>query len=156
MNTATMDKNQFISTASDFFNELFEPAFISQRGNIEIRAFPKGQAPQQYFLNSESAAAEKAYQLLTQNIDVYFGVNPRIGNGGKKENVHYLSAFHAEIDYGTTGHKKQSIQAPWKSRKGGGGNGPSLRTGWLNFHDRKWLTSKRPLTTTSDNLSGRP
>ena len=21
-----------------------------------------------------------------------------------------------------------------------------MRTGWLSFHDRKWLTSKRPLT----------
>ncbi len=25
-----------------------------------------------------------------------------------------------------------------------------MRTGWLTFHDRKWLTLKRPLTITDD------
>jgi putative DNA primase/helicase len=107
MNNTPIDKNSFISTASDFFNEIFEPAFISQRGSIEIRTF---RPATQNFFNSAVEAAERAYQLFQQGIDVYFGVNPRIGNGGKKENVHYLSAFHAEIDYGSTGHKKSSPQ----------------------------------------------
>jgi len=106
MNTKSIDKNSFITTASDFFNEIFQPAFNGNYGNIEIRTFPKGQAPQQYFFKSETEAAERAYQLFQQGIDVYFGINPRIGNGGKKENVQYLSAFHAEIDYGSVGHKK--------------------------------------------------
>ena len=39
MNNKPIDKNNFISTASDFFNELFEPAFNSGCGNIEIRTF---------------------------------------------------------------------------------------------------------------------
>jgi len=26
---------------------------------------------------------------------VYFGVNPRVGKGGKKENVNYVVTFHA-------------------------------------------------------------
>jgi len=99
MNNVSIDRNSFINQASDFFTEIFEPAFNSQRGNIEIRVFPKEQAAQQYFFGSEREAAEKACRLLQQGFDVYFGVNPRIGNGGKKENVHYLSAFHAEIDY---------------------------------------------------------
>ena len=114
MNNTPIDKNSFISTASDFFNEIFEPAFNSGCGSIEIRTFPKGQAPQQYFFESETEAAEKAYQLCQQGIDVYFGVNPRIGNGGKKENVQYLSAFHAEIDYGSLGHKKPSLQESYE------------------------------------------
>ena len=46
--------------------------------------------------------------LCNSGIDVYFGVNPRTGKAGKKENVHHVSAFHAEIDYGTDGHKKKS------------------------------------------------
>ncbi|MCP4267299.1 MAG: hypothetical protein GY777_17290, partial [Candidatus Brocadiaceae bacterium] len=35
-------------------------------------------------------------------------VNPRVGKGGKKENVHFVSAFHVEVDYGEDGHKKPS------------------------------------------------
>jgi P4 family phage/plasmid primase-like protien len=108
MNNTPIDKANFTSMAADFFSEIFEPAFNSELGNIEIRTFSKGQAPQQYFFESETEAAEKAYQLFQQGIDVYFGVNPRIGNGGKKDNVQYLSTFHAEIDYGSLGHKKES------------------------------------------------
>ncbi len=73
MNNTTIGNNNFISTASDFFNEIFEPAFNSGYGSIEIRIFPKGQDPQQYFFESETEAAEKAYQLFQQGIDVYFG-----------------------------------------------------------------------------------
>ena len=114
MNNTLIDKDNFINMASDFFNEIFEPAFNSECGSIEIRTFPKGQAPQQYFFESETEAAEKAYQLCQQGIDVYFGVNPRIGNGGKKENVQYLSAFHAEIDYGSLGHKKSPLHETYE------------------------------------------
>ncbi len=105
MNNHVTDKNQFITTATDFFNELFEPSFNSECGCIEIRTF---KPPTQNFCKSEREAAEVSFNLCNQGIDVYFGVNPRIGNGGKKENVHYLSAFHAEIDYGVIGHKKES------------------------------------------------
>jgi P4 family phage/plasmid primase-like protien len=114
MSNTSIAKENFTSIASDFFNEIFEPAFNSGCGGIEIRTFPKGQAPQQYFFESETEAAEKAYQLGQQGIDVYFGVNPRIGNGGKKENVQYLSAFHAEIDYGILGHKKPPLHKTYE------------------------------------------
>jgi len=46
--------------------------------------------------------------------------------------------------------KERQLQAPWKDRKGGAGNEPDMRTGWLTFHDRKWLTLKRPLTGISN------
>ncbi|HQB28785.1 MAG TPA: DNA-primase RepB domain-containing protein, partial [Paludibacter sp.] len=105
MTNTSIDKNNFITTASDFFNELFEPSFNSERGNIEIRTFKPAT---QNFYGSEMDAAEQAYHLLQRGIDVYFGVNPRIGGAGKKENVHYVSAFHVEVDYGKTGHKKES------------------------------------------------
>ncbi|MFH1673598.1 MAG: hypothetical protein ABIF87_09290 [Pseudomonadota bacterium] len=106
MSNTIIDKDSFISTASDFFTEIFEPAFNSGYGNIEIRTFKPAT---QSFFESETEAAESAYQLCQQGIDVYFGINPRIGNGGKKENVNYVSAFHAEIDYGITGHKKPPL-----------------------------------------------
>lgn len=112
MNNTPIDKDSFISQASDFFNEIFEPTFNCEYGNIEIRTFNPAT---QSFFGSESEAAEKAYQLCQQGIDVYFGINPRIGNGGKKENVHYVSAFHAEIDYGSVGHKKPPIHETYKA-----------------------------------------
>jgi putative DNA primase/helicase len=105
MNKHIIDKDKFIITATDFFIELFEPSFNSGRGNIEIRTFKPAT---QKFFKSEPEAANHAYQLLQQNIDVYFGINPRIGDGGRKENISFVSAFHAEIDYGKTGHKKES------------------------------------------------
>ncbi len=104
-NTLVTNKESFIITASDFFIELFEPSFNSGCGNIEIRTFKPAT---QTFYSSEYDAAESAYELCNQGLDVYFGVNPRTGIGGRKENIPYLSAFHAEIDYGKTGHKKES------------------------------------------------
>ena len=112
MNNTPIDKNGFINQAADFFNEVFGPALTGQRGNIEIRTFKPAT---QSFFGSESEAAEQAYQLCQQGVDVYFGVNPRIGNGGKKENIHYVSAFHAEIDYGFLGHKKPPVHESYEA-----------------------------------------
>ena len=44
--------------------------------------------------------------LCKQGFNVYCGVNPRVDEGGKKENVHYLTSFHADIDYGIKGGLK--------------------------------------------------
>jgi len=101
ISTAT-DKNQehFIDNTTEFFQTLFEPALNAGYGEIEIRTFPKNQAPQQFFCKSESEAALTAGNLCNKGIDVYVGVNPRTGEAGKKENVHYLATFHAEVDYG--------------------------------------------------------
>ena len=35
------------------------------------------------------------------------GVNPCVGRAGTKENVHWLVAFHAEVDYGQAGHNSK-------------------------------------------------
>jgi len=110
ISTAT-DKNQehFFDNATEFFQAIFEPALNAGYGEIEIRIFPKNQAPKQFFCKSESDAALVSGNLCNSGIDVYFGVNPRVGNAGKKQNVHYLVAFHAEVDYGTDGHDKKAI-----------------------------------------------
>jgi putative DNA primase/helicase len=113
-NAYIQDKETFTTTAVNFFNELFEPALNGDYGNIEIRVFPKGQAPQQYFCKSESEAASKSYALCNEGFDVYFGVNPRMGNKGTKENVRYVSTFHCEIDYGSVGHKKETAHGTYE------------------------------------------
>lgn len=103
------DKALFLQTATKFLDSMFGRALNENCGAIEIRIFPKGQRPEQYFYSNITDAAQKCYDLCNSGIDVYFGVNPRIGNAGKKENIHYISAFHAEVDYGADGHKKEPI-----------------------------------------------
>jgi putative DNA primase/helicase len=99
-------KQEPIYVAGDFLITMFNAALKSNAGEIEIRTFKP--RPASYFFSNVLAAADLAINLCDQGIDVYFGVNPRTGGQGRKENVHYLSAFHAEIDYGTLGHKKET------------------------------------------------
>ena len=99
--------NPDMQNATVFLEKLFSKPLHDGLGKIEIRAFPKNSYPHSSFHESVTSALDDAAQLNNSNIDVYVGVNPRTGEGGKKENIHFLTAFHAEIDYGTTGHKKQ-------------------------------------------------
>jgi putative DNA primase/helicase len=108
------NQQQFVANATEFFHTLFESSLNSNCGDIEIRTFPKEQHPKRTFCKSETNAAKISHQLCNQGIDVYVGVNPRVGNAGKKENVHYLAAFHAEVDYGSDGHKKDSEYANYE------------------------------------------
>ena len=100
------DKKQFKKTATQFFNILFEASMQNGCGEIQIDGFNNGPKYQSYHYNIADAV-KAAYQACQQGLDVYFGVNPRIGKAGKKENVQYLSSFHAEVDYGKVGHKKK-------------------------------------------------
>jgi putative DNA primase/helicase len=92
--------------AIDFLDSMFGPSLNQNAGDIEIRTFKP--FPSQYFFSSISDAAKLTIDLCNQGIDVYFGINPRTGKQGTKENIQYLSAFHAEIDYGSLGHKKET------------------------------------------------
>ncbi|GAG66039.1 unnamed protein product [marine sediment metagenome] len=107
-NTIIKNKAEFEATAETFLDKIFSSVLENNLGDIEIRTFPKGQRSEQHFCQTAKDASEIAFNLSNSGIDVYFGVNPRIGKRGKKENVHYVTAFHAEIDYGTDGHKKGS------------------------------------------------
>ena len=100
------DNQQFQKTASQFFNILFAESLKKNCGEIEIRGFENGPRHQSYHDNVPDAV-DAAYQACQQGLDVYVGVNPRVGQAGNKENVHYLAAFHAEVDYGQAGHKKK-------------------------------------------------
>ncbi len=108
INMFNINKNDFITRASHFLNTLFEQSLKYHYGEIEIRSFPREGKAGASFYNSPVEAAEKAFDLCKSEIDVYFGVNPRDGRGGRKENVKYLTSFHSEIDYGEEGHQKPS------------------------------------------------
>jgi len=99
------DKDKYLKTAEAFFDNLFGKVIENGYGEIELRNF-KGVSPSQYFCSNTKDAAEFAYKICNTGTDIYFGVNPRVGRAGKKVNIQYLTAFHAEIDYGNKGHKK--------------------------------------------------
>ena len=100
------DKETFQKTAKSFFNIMFAEALKNGCGEISIETPNAWGAMDQTYHNNIQNAVNAAYQLCQQGLDVYFGVNPRTGQQSKKENVHWLSAFHAEVDYGQDGHKK--------------------------------------------------
>ncbi|MBU4011339.1 MAG: hypothetical protein KJ882_11300, partial [Proteobacteria bacterium] len=99
------DKEQFMKSAEVFFEKLFGRVLENGYGEIELRNF-KGITPTQYYCSNTKDAAEFTYKMCNMGVDIYFGVNSRVGKEGKKVNVHYLNAFHAEIDFGVEGHKK--------------------------------------------------
>ena len=68
------NQQQFTATATDFFNTLFDPSLQSNRGDIEIRTFPKNQPPKQIFCKSEADAA----QLLLEKNCCNFLVDCRL------------------------------------------------------------------------------
>ena len=92
----------------EFLEALFKSSFEHGVGEIELRPFLNKKPMERSFHLDVDSLVSKASGLCSQGVDVYVGVNPRIGGKGKKENVHYLTAFHAEIDYGRDGHKKES------------------------------------------------
>ena len=110
-NSLMTDKTQLINTASEFLDTIFGEALKQGKGEIEIRTFPKPSA--QYFYSSTDGAAQKAFALCDQGKEVYFGVNPRMNQGGAKKNVEWVSALHAEVDYGKDGHNKTSSHATY-------------------------------------------
>jgi len=137
MNTLNMINNaqKFNVTANQFFHILFNDALKLNCGEIEIRGFDNGPRHQSYH-RTTTDAANTAYNLCQSGLDVYFGVNPRVDQAGAKQNVHWLTAFHVEIDYGVDGHKKKpdynpyeealnaitsfSLQPTWINHSGGG------------------------------------
>lgn len=116
MTCITKDKMSFLSECDDFFKILFAQTLERQLGEIELRIFSGGHS-EQYFFQTSNSASTMAYDLCNAGVDVYFGVNPRtqlpeLPEGkkkGEKKNIHYLTTFHAEIDYGSIGHKNKSL-----------------------------------------------
>ena len=69
MTTPLITNNtEFLNNAADFFHIILGSALENGYGDIEIRIFPKGGYPQSLFFNSESDAAEKAYDLCNEGL----------------------------------------------------------------------------------------
>lgn len=104
-----------------FLEVLFAKALEKGCGEIEIRGIIPGSKPLCSFHSSIEKALQKALELSEQGYNAYMGVNPRMGGGGKKVNVHYLTAFFVDLDVGTAGHKKDSNfpskEDAWKAIK---------------------------------------
>jgi len=98
------DKQQFQKTASQFFNILFAEALKQKCGDISIEVPNERKSMDQTYHNNVPSAVNAAYQLCQQGLNVYVGVNPRVGSRSQKSNIHWLTAFHAEVDYGQAGH----------------------------------------------------
>jgi putative DNA primase/helicase len=105
-NSRIKDKKEFLMKTTHFFRSIFDTALNNDMGEINLRIFPKNHYPENFYFDNAIDASAKAFDLCNAGIDVYVGVNPRVGKGGKKEHVHNVSAFHAEVDYGKDGHKK--------------------------------------------------
>ena len=72
-NTIIKNKAEFETIATTFLDKIFKPALENNLGDIEIRIFPNGQRPEQYFCQTAKEAAEIAFNLCNSGIDVYFG-----------------------------------------------------------------------------------
>jgi putative DNA primase/helicase len=105
-NNMITDKQQYQQTASNFFNILFAKSLKNSCGEIEISGFDNGPKYRSYHENIPDAV-NAAYQACKNGLEVYVGVNPRVDQASGKENVQWLAAFHAEVDYGQVGHAKK-------------------------------------------------
>lgn len=103
--------DDYLVTSTLFLNNNFESVLVNNQGEIEIRTFKPASSQ---FFDSVKDAALCCYDICNAKIDAYFGVNPRTGKGGKKENVHFVTVFHAEVDYGQDGHKKISVHQTYE------------------------------------------
>ena len=86
MNLIT-NKQHFVQTAESFFKIMFAKALEKGCGQIEIKGFKNGPQHISYY-SSIDDAVNTSYGLCRQGLDVYFGINPRVGGAGRRENVH--------------------------------------------------------------------
>lgn len=91
-----------------FFDILYGQVLKSFQGKIELRAIAQEQKTVQEFHSQLQEFLKRSLDLAHQGYNAYFGVNPRDGLGGSKKNIPWFTSFHCDLDYGATGHKKES------------------------------------------------
>ena len=102
------DEKVFVEDVSKFFKLFFEKPLEKGYGQIDISTFPKGGFPDKNFYGDILEAVKASLEICNMRENVYFGVNPRVGEAARKENIHYVSAFYVDIDCGQIGHKQKS------------------------------------------------
>ncbi len=111
--TLIKDKAKFGNTVSEFLDLMFARVLDNGYGQIELKLIKNGDI-RSTFHSTYDTLIDAAYDGCNNGWNVYFGVNPRTGGAGTKENVHYLTSFHAEVDYGEAGHKKKPDYLTYK------------------------------------------
>jgi len=101
-------KSDIFEEAEDFLQAIFGKVLVENLGEIEIRGIYNGKIKVRNFHDSIESALVVAGRLSDELSHAYFGVNPRIGESGKKENVHYVTTIHVDVDCGSDGHKKEN------------------------------------------------
>ena len=76
------DEQEFNQIAANFFTILFAGSQRNNCSETEIRGFEKWPKNQSYH-NNVTAAVKSSYKACQQSLDVYVGVNPRVGQAGK-------------------------------------------------------------------------
>ena len=62
-NTIIKNEAEFETTAQTFLDKIFNPVLENGLGDIEIRTFPNGQWPEQYFFQTTKEASGIAFNL---------------------------------------------------------------------------------------------
>jgi hypothetical protein len=106
-------KGRFHSTAIEFFRNLFGRFLSAEYGQVELRLIRDGEVRCTLHSRYETLVDE-AYEACNFGWNAYFGVNPRVGGEGRKENIHYLKSFYAEVNYGIDDHKKKTRYATYE------------------------------------------
>jgi len=92
--TCKSNREIFEDYSGKILHTLFDQSLDLKLGEIELRTF----APQtQSFHSNLDSVLDRAFELGSRGIDVYFGLHLRAGKSGSKEDIHYLNTFHAQF-----------------------------------------------------------
>jgi hypothetical protein len=93
--------------AYDFLRTMFPG--LAEHEQINIRAFHARSGRKGYndFASTPEQAAEMVRQI-PNDMEVYFGVNPRTGRDGSKEGVTRVHLYHADVDWKWYGGDRQA------------------------------------------------
>src|SRR5690349_22462869 len=96
--------------ARDFFETLF--GNLDKDEEINIRAFSARSGRRGYHdFKATPACAVEFVESLPNNLEIYFGVNARVGRDGTKEGVRWVRAYHADVDYKWFGTRQDALDA---------------------------------------------
>lgn len=104
-----LDDPNRTTEAKQFLHEVYGRFKQEDLGELEVRVFkPRAKS---IFSSNVHLILQHSIDYANKYINAYYGVNPRVNQGGMKDNVHYVTTFHVELDYGKEGHKNESEHA---------------------------------------------